>query len=80
MDPRIRQLYRQLLFMGRDYPVQSGGYGKFRTQLKRSFEKTEVVSEEQLQKALAKGDYVVKELEALYFLTRYRDIKRKYYD
>ena len=29
---------------------------------------------------LAKGDYIIKELEALYMLKKYRTLKRRYYD
>ncbi|KAK6458665.1 uncharacterized protein RJT20DRAFT_123707 [Scheffersomyces xylosifermentans] len=78
MDPRIRSLYRNLLFMGKEYPVSSGGYPKFRRQLKQAFQKSIVESEEDLQNALSRGDYITKELEALYFLTRYREMKRRY--
>jgi len=28
---------------------------------------------------LAKGDYIIKELEALYMLKKYRTLKRRYY-
>lgn len=80
MDPRVRALYRTLLFMGKDYPIQSGGYKKFQNKLKLAFLNTTINNEQDLQVALDKGDYIVKELEALYFLTRYRDMKRKYYD
>ncbi|ODV78359.1 uncharacterized protein CANTADRAFT_53237 [Suhomyces tanzawaensis NRRL Y-17324] len=78
MDPRVRNLYRNLLYMGRDYPVQSGGYGKFRQVLKKSFQSTRAENEQDMAAALEKGEYVTKELEALYFLSRYRDLKRKY--
>lgn len=42
--------------------------------------------QEQLQKdaeieeALKRGEYVLKELEAMYMLRKYRALKRKYYD
>lgn len=64
--------------MGRDYPINSGGYPNFRRNLKLAFEKTKIESEADLTQALKKGDFVIKELEALYFLARYRDMKRKY--
>ena len=28
---------------------------------------------------MAKGDYIIKELEALYMLKKYRTLKRRYY-
>ena len=35
---------------------------------------------EEIQQCLEKGDYIVKELEALYMLRKYRTIKNRYYD
>lgn len=66
--------------MGKDYPAESGGYGKFTNSLKSAFRKTPANTEEELDKALEKGDYIIKELEALYFLRRYRHLKRTYYN
>ena len=34
----------------------------------------------QVEEWLAKGDYIIKELEALYMLKKYRTLKRRYYD
>jgi len=79
MDPKIRQLYKTLLYMGRDYPAQSGGYTKFRLALKSGFQNTQVSTSDDLDRAVKKGEFVIKELEAMYFLMRYRDMKRKYY-
>lgn len=80
MDSRIRGMYRTLLYMGKEYPAQSGGYQTFQKKLKLAFVNTPISNEQELKLALEKGEYIVKELEALYFLTRYRDMKRKYYD
>lgn len=33
-----------------------------------------------VQEHVAKGEYIVKELEALYMLKKYRTLKRRYYD
>ena len=35
---------------------------------------------EQIQQCLEKGDYIAKELEALYMLRKYRTMKSRYYD
>lgn len=35
---------------------------------------------EQIKQMLARGDFVVKELEALYYLRKYRAMKKRYYD
>lgn len=58
MDPRVRLLFKQLLYMGKEYPVESGGYGKFSRQLKTAFHKTPVVAHEDMEKALARGQFV----------------------
>ncbi|QWU85983.1 hypothetical protein CA3LBN_000201 [Candidozyma haemuli] len=80
MNPKVRSLFKQLLYMGKDYPIESGGYSKFSNSLKGAFRKTPVNSEEDLTQALKKGEYIIKELEALYFLRRYRHLKRTYYN
>ncbi|CAH2356004.1 hypothetical protein CLIB1423_42S00342 [[Candida] railenensis] len=83
MKSVVRQWYKTLLFMGREYPEQSGGYKKFRVVLKKHFQSTPADTEVQFQKAIEKAEYAEKvqiiELEALYFLKRYRHLKRKYY-
>ncbi|CAG90154.2 DEHA2G03608p [Debaryomyces hansenii CBS767] len=79
MNSQVRYLYKTLIYMGKDYPARSGGYQKFRRQLKAQFVNSPVRNEQDLAAALAKGEYIIKELESLYFLTKYRDIKRKYY-
>lgn len=60
MNPQIRQLFKLLLYMGKDYPAESGGYQKFSRSLKAAFRKTPVNSEEDLNKALQKGEYITK--------------------
>ena len=53
----------------------------FNTKLKAAFMKNKDVTDpEEIQKLLDRGDYIVKELEALYMLKKYRTLKRRYYD
>lgn len=35
---------------------------------------------EKIKQLVARGDHVIKELEALYFLRKYRAMKKRYYD
>lgn len=64
--------------MGRDYP-QGSAY--FRERLKAAFIKNKDVSDpEKIRKLVAKGDFVIKELEAMHFLRKYRAMKKSYYD
>ena len=68
----------QLLYLGRDYPK---GYDYFRTKLKAAFLKNKDVTEpEEIKKLIARGDFVIKEIEALYMLRKYRTLKKRYYD
>lgn len=70
-------LYFKLLHLGKDYP---SGYDFFRTRLHRAFLKNKDVTDpEQIEKMIAHGQYIVKELEALYMLKKYRTLKRRYY-
>ena len=39
----------------------------------------DVTDPEKLQQLLDHGNYIVKELEALYMLRKYRTLKRRYY-
>lgn len=74
----VIRLYKNLLYLGREYP-QGSAY--FRERLKAAFMKNKDVSDpEKIKKLVAKGNFVIKELEALYFLRKYRAIKRRYYD
>ena len=64
--------------MGRDYPK---GYDFFRTRAKAAFLKNKDVTDPEVIRALlARGEFVLKELESLYFLRKYRTLKHRYYD
>lgn len=74
----VIRLYKNLLYLGRDYP-QGSAY--FRERLKAAFIKNKDVSDpEKIRKLVAKGDFVIKELEAMHFLRKYRAMKKSYYD
>lgn len=78
MNPQVRQLYKELLFIGREYPK---GYNYFKTGLKKVFLKKKDLNDfEEIQKAIQHGRFVYKELEALWFLKKYRTMKQNYYD
>jgi len=64
--------------MGKDYPK---GYDYFRTHLKAAFLKNKSVEDPEMIRVLvARGKYVVKELEAMYQLRKYRTLKQRYYN
>ncbi|KAM9771699.1 LYR motif-containing protein 5A [Syngnathus typhle] len=74
----VIKLYKNLLYLGRDYPE---GSAFFRQRLKSAFMKNKDVTDpEHIKKLVGRGEYVIKELEALYFLKKYRAMKKRYYD
>jgi len=73
----VVQLYKTLLFLGREYPL---GYPYFRERCHRAFMKNrEERDPENIKRLLGHGEFVVKELTSLYFLKKYRTMKRRYY-
>lgn len=68
----------KLLYLGREYPK---GSAYFRERLKSAFMKNKDVTDpEKIKQLVARGDFVIKELEALYFLRKYRAMKKRYYE
>ncbi|KAI6646147.1 LYR motif-containing protein 5 [Oopsacas minuta] len=74
----VLQLYRELLFMGREYPM---GFLFFRERLRKVFQKNKTVEDyEQISNLIKRGNFVIKELEAMYKLRKYRTLKKNYYE
>lgn len=66
----------QLLHMGRDYPQ---GYDFFRSRLKKAFQRNSDINDsEQIHTLVKRGEFVIKEIEALYMLKKYRTLKNRY--
>lgn len=74
---RVVDLYKTLLYMGREYPQ---GYTYFRDRCHGAFLRNKDLPPDQVEQWLGKGDYIVRELEALYMLKKYRTLKRRYYN
>lgn len=67
----------QLVHLGREYPL---GWDYFRPRLKAAFMKNKDVKDPvTIDQLLARGNFVVKEIEALYMLRKYRTLKKRYY-
>lgn len=67
----------QLLYLGRDYPA---GEQYFKAKLKNAFMKHRNETDpEKIKMLIARGEYVIKEVEALYMLRKYRTLKQRYY-
>lgn len=76
---RVKTLYRNFLHYGKDWPG-AGGQQEFRRRVKAAFIKNkDVTSTEEIEKLIARGEYVLKEIDALYRLKKYRHLKRNYY-
>ncbi|CAL8575447.1 hypothetical protein XPA_001370 [Xanthoria parietina] len=80
LHPDLRQqvihIYKELLHLGRAYPL---GYHYFQTRLHRAFaSQKDIIDENDIKKGIAKAQYVRKEIEALYYLKRYRTLRQRY--
>lgn len=74
----VVRLYKNLLYLGREYP-KGGDY--FRARLRAAFTKNQSVQDpQQIRALISRGEYVAQELEALYYLRKYRAMKRRYYE
>ena len=68
----------QLIYLGKDYPK---GYHYFHTKLKAAFLRNrDLTDPNEIEVQIARGNYIIKELEALYMLKKYRALKKRYYD
>ncbi|XP_029379816.1 LYR motif-containing protein 5B [Echeneis naucrates] len=74
----VIRLYKNLLYLGREYP-KGGDY--VRDRLRAAFTKNKWVQDpEQIKQMIARGEFLAKELEALYYLRKYRAMKKRYYE
>ena len=72
----VLSLYRQLIHLGRSYPKDPEQFTK---RIHDVFLcNRHLQNEMAIEVAIAKGEYVVKELEALYRLKKYRAMKNRY--
>lgn len=72
---RVIDVYKRLLYLGRDYPDP-----KFRDKVHDEFMKhSKETDPRQIKKCIKKAEYVAKEIEALYSLKKYRAMKKRYY-
>ncbi|XP_030751517.1 electron transfer flavoprotein regulatory factor 1 [Sitophilus oryzae] len=75
---RVINLYKTLLHLGKDWPA---GHDYFRGKLHNAFFKNRnETNPEKIEQMIKHADYIVKELEALYMLKKYRTMKRRYYN
>ncbi|KAF2000390.1 LYR motif-containing protein 5A [Amniculicola lignicola CBS 123094] len=73
---QVLRIYKELLFMGRDYPL---GYEYYRTRLHKAFFSQRGIDDpEKIKAGIKRAEFVKKEIEALYFLKRYRTLRKRY--
>jgi hypothetical protein len=68
-----------LLFTASNLPGKTPA--EVRGKVKKAFQRnSQLVSEEDIKKAVTRGEFVLKEMEALIFLQKYRTMKNRYYN
>lgn len=73
---QVIAIYKELLYLGREYPL---GYGYFRPRLHKAFKaKAGERDADKIRQGLRQAEYVKKEIEALYYLKRYRTLRKRY--
>lgn len=66
----------ELLEMGKSYPL---GFDYFRPRLHKAFmSQAHLQDEEKIREGIKRAEYVKKEIEALYYLKKYRTLKKAY--
>ncbi|KAH8652561.1 hypothetical protein BX600DRAFT_97434 [Xylariales sp. PMI_506] len=69
-------VYKELLHLGKDYPL---GFDYFRPRLHKAFmSNSHLRDEDAIRNGIARADFVRKEIEALYYLKRYRTLRKRY--
>jgi len=69
-------IYKELLNLGKEYPL---GFPYFRTRLHKAFASNASLTDEaDIRKGIERAQFVRKEIEALYYLKRYRALRQRY--
>lgn len=73
---QVIHVYKELLEMGKSYPL---GFDYFRPRLHKAFmSQAHLQGEEKIKEGIKRAEYVKKEIEALYYLKKYRSMKQRY--
>ena len=76
MHPLVRDLYKKLLPVGRDYPA---GLDHVRHRAKREiFGRRDIEGEVDIKKAVRYGRYMLREMMGVIQLKKYRTLKARY--
>lgn len=72
----VLRKYKELLYLCRDYPL---GYQYARNRLHAAFRaQSALQTPAGVDKALAKAEYIRKEIEVMYYLKKYRALRQRY--
>lgn len=73
---QVIHVYKELLEMGKHYPL---GFEYFRPRLHKAFmSQAKETDQEKIKEGIKRAEYVKKEIEALYYLKKYRSMKQAY--
>jgi len=76
MQARVRDLYKRILVVGKDYPL---GLAHVREKAKAEFFKQKDLQEEvQIKQAVSRGRWMVKEMIGVIQLKKYRTMNKRY--
>ena len=76
MHPLVRDLYKRILLVGRDYPK---GLGFVREKARAEFSKHAALTDEvDIKRAINYGRYMVKEMQGVIQLKKYRAMRKRY--
>ncbi|KAM0748025.1 hypothetical protein T439DRAFT_383074 [Meredithblackwellia eburnea MCA 4105] len=75
---RARQLYKELLYMSREYNQGLLPDYPIHERLRRCFGAFVGADDDKVREGIKKAEFIQKELEALYFLRKYRAMKRRF--
>ncbi len=76
MHPLVRDLYKRFLLAGIDYPQ---GLSYVRSKAKEAiFKNAHITEEVELKRAVSKGRYWVREIQAITKLKKYRYLKKTF--
>lgn len=73
---QVIHVYKELLEMGKHYPL---GFDYFRPRLHKAFmSQANETDEDKIKEGIKRAEFVKKEIEALYYLKKYRTMKQAY--
>lgn len=76
MDPKVRDLYKRFLYVGRDYPL---GLTYVRDKVKAAFFKNRDLTDPvDIKRAIKKGRWMVQEMIGVIQLKKYRTLNSRY--